>query len=68
MHDPGSTCQNASNAVLAAKGLRKTYNGRAVVDGVTITALREELVTVIRMLTGQPPAIKGELTAQALEA
>jgi acetyl-CoA carboxylase carboxyl transferase subunit beta len=31
-------------------------------------ALREELVTVIRMLTGQPPAIKGELTAQALEA
>lgn len=28
-------------------------------------ALREELVTIIRMLTGQAPAIKGELTAQA---
>lgn len=31
-------------------------------------ALREELVTVIRMLTGQPPAIRGELTAQSVEA
>jgi acetyl-CoA carboxylase carboxyl transferase subunit beta len=31
-------------------------------------ALREELVTIIRLLTGQPPAIKGELTAQPVEA
>ena len=31
-------------------------------------ALREELVTIIRMLTGQPPAIKGELTLQPAEA
>ena len=32
-------------------------------------ALREELATIIRMLTGQSPAIKGELTAQpVLEA
>ena len=31
-------------------------------------ALREELVTIIRMLTGQPPAIKGELAAPAADA
>ena len=31
-------------------------------------ALREELVTIIRMLTGQPPAIRGELTLQPVEA
>ena len=47
MHDPGSTCQNASNAVLAAKGLRKTYNGRAVVDGVTITVRDREIVGLL---------------------
>jgi acetyl-CoA carboxylase carboxyl transferase subunit beta len=29
--------------------------------------LREELVTILRMLTGQPPAIKGELTAPVAE-
>lgn len=28
--------------------------------------LREDLVTIIRMLTGQAPAIKGELTAQPI--
>jgi len=38
MHDPGSTCQNTSNAVLAAKGLRKTYNGRAVVEYISGTS------------------------------
>ncbi len=30
--------------------------------------MREELVTILRMLTNQPPAIKGELTAQPAEA
>jgi acetyl-CoA carboxylase carboxyl transferase subunit beta len=30
--------------------------------------MREELVTILRMLTNQPPAIKGELTAQPIEA
>lgn len=30
--------------------------------------LRDELVTILRMLTSQPPAIKGELTAQPAES
>jgi acetyl-CoA carboxylase carboxyl transferase subunit beta len=30
--------------------------------------LREELVIIIRMLMGLPPAIKGELTLQTFEA
>ena len=28
-------------------------------------AMKDELVTLIRMLTGQPPAIKGDLPAPA---
>ena len=40
----------------------------AYMESLDRKALREELVTVIRMLTGQPPAIKGELTAQSAEA
>ena len=32
MHDPGSTCCHTETAVLYAKGLRKTYGGRAVVE------------------------------------
>ena len=36
-HNPGSTCSNTESAVLFANGLRKTYGGRAVVDGVSIT-------------------------------
>ena len=75
MHDPGSTCQNASNAVLAAKGLRKTYNGRAVVDGVTITVKDRELVgllgpngagktTSFYMIAGLVPADDGSVSFQ----
>lgn len=75
MHDPGSTCQNASNAVLAAKGLRKTYNGRAVVDGVTITVKDREIVgllgpngagktTSFYMIAGLVPADDGSVRFQ----
>ena len=75
MHDPGSTCQNASNAVLAAKGLRKTYNGRAVVDGVTITVRDREIVgllgpngagktTSFYMIAGLVPADDGSVSFQ----
>ena len=75
MHDPGSTCQNASNAVLAAKGLRKTYNGRAVVDGVTITVRDREIVgllgpngagktTSLYMIAGLVPADDGSVSFQ----
>jgi lipopolysaccharide export system ATP-binding protein len=75
MHDPGSTCQNTSNAVLAAKGLRKTYNGRAVVDGVTITVRDREIVgllgpngagktTSFYMIAGLVPADDGSVSFQ----
>lgn len=75
MHDPGSTCQNSSNAVLAAKGLRKTYNGRAVVDGVTITVKDREIVgllgpngagktTSFYMIAGLVPADDGSVSFQ----
>jgi len=75
MHDPGSTCQNASYAVLAAKGLRKTYNGRAVVDGVTITVRDREIVgllgpngagktTSFYMIAGLVPADDGSVSFQ----
>ncbi|MGA0854106.1 MAG: LPS export ABC transporter ATP-binding protein [Luteolibacter sp.] len=75
MHDPGSTCQNASNAVLAAKGLRKSYNGRAVVDGVTITVKDREIVgllgpngagktTSFYMIAGLVPADDGTVSFQ----
>jgi lipopolysaccharide export system ATP-binding protein len=75
MHDPGSTCQNTSNAVLAAKGLRKTYNGRAVVDGVTITVKDREIVgllgpngagktTSFYMIAGLVPADDGSVSFQ----
>jgi lipopolysaccharide export system ATP-binding protein len=75
MHDPGSTCQNACNAVLAAKGLRKTYNGRAVVDGVTITVRDREIVgllgpngagktTSFYMIAGLVPADDGSVSFQ----
>ena len=75
MHDPGSTCQNASNAVLAAKGLRKTYNGRGVVDGVTITVRDREIVgllgpngagktTSFYMIAGLVPADDGSVSFQ----
>jgi lipopolysaccharide export system ATP-binding protein len=47
MHDPGSTCSNTANAVLFASGLRKTYGGRAVVDGVSITVQPREIVGLL---------------------
>jgi lipopolysaccharide export system ATP-binding protein len=47
MHDPGSTCSNTANAVLFASGLRKTYSGRAVVDGVSITVQPREIVGLL---------------------
>jgi len=47
MHTPGSTCSNTDSAVLFAKGLRKTYSGRAVVDGVSITVQPREIVGLL---------------------
>ena len=56
-----------ASEVLAKLGLKPIDRDRQAV--VTHRkALREELVTIIRMLTGQPPAIKGELTLQPAEA
>ncbi len=46
-HTPGSTCSNTESAVLFAKGLRKTYSGRAVVDGVSITVQPREIVGLL---------------------
>ncbi len=47
MHDPGSTCTNTKDTVLFASGLRKTYSGRAVVDGVSITVRPREIVGLL---------------------
>jgi lipopolysaccharide export system ATP-binding protein len=47
MHDPGSTLCHTETAVLFANGLRKTYGGRAVVDGVSITVQPRELVGLL---------------------
>jgi lipopolysaccharide export system ATP-binding protein len=47
MHDPGSTLCHTETAVLFAKGLRKTYGGRAVVDGVSITVQPREIVGLL---------------------
>ena len=47
MHDPGSTCTNAKDTILFASGLRKTYSGRAVVDGVSITVKPREIVGLL---------------------
>lgn len=47
MHDPGSTCKSSQTAVLFASGLRKTYAGRAVVDGVSITVNAREIVGLL---------------------
>jgi len=72
MHDPGSTCKNKETAVLFASGLRKTYNGRAVVDGVSISVQPREIVgllgpngagktTSFYMIAGLVPADAGEV-------
>lgn len=47
MHDPGSTCKDTQTAILFASGLRKTYSGRAVVDGVSITVQPREIVGLL---------------------
>ena len=47
MHDPGSTLSHPETAVLYAQGLRKTYGGRAVVDGVSITVQPREIVGLL---------------------
>lgn len=47
MHDPGSTLCHTETAVLFANGLRKTYGGRAVVDGVSITVQPREIVGLL---------------------
>lgn len=46
-HDPGSTCNHLESAVLYADSLRKTYSGRAVVDGVTISVQPREIVGLL---------------------
>ncbi len=46
-HTPGSTCSHTESAVLFANGLRKTYSGRAVVDGVSITVQPREIVGLL---------------------
>lgn len=72
MHNPGSSCCNTESAVLFANGLRKTYNGRAVVDGVSITVQPREIVgllgpngagktTSFYMIAGLVPADAGSV-------
>jgi lipopolysaccharide export system ATP-binding protein len=46
-HEPGSTCSNRESAVLFAEGLRKTYGGRTVVDGVSISVQPREIVGLL---------------------
>lgn len=46
-HSPGSSCKQIETAILHAHGLRKTYNGRAVVDGVTMTVQPGEIVGLL---------------------
>jgi lipopolysaccharide export system ATP-binding protein len=69
-HDPGSTSKTTQNAVLSAQDLRKTYGGRAVVDGVSITVKPREIVgllgpngagktTSFYMIAGLIPAEQG---------
>ena len=46
-HRPGSSCSHTDTAVLFANRLRKTYNGRCVVDGVSITVQPKEIVGLL---------------------
>ncbi|MES2996689.1 MAG: LPS export ABC transporter ATP-binding protein [Verrucomicrobiota bacterium] len=46
-HSPGSSCKQIETAILHASGLRKTYGGRAVVDGVTMTVQPGEIVGLL---------------------
>ena len=47
MHDPGSTCCHTESAVLFASNLRKTYNGRAVVNDISISVQPREIVGLL---------------------
>lgn len=47
MHEPGSTSCNPEATILFASNLRKTYNGRAVVDGISITVRPREIVGLL---------------------
>lgn len=71
-HQPGSSCSHTETAVLHAKELRKTYGGRAVVDGVSITVQPREIVgllgpngagktTSFYMIAGLVPADSGSV-------
>ena len=71
-HHPGSTCCTTETPVLLAKGLRKIYSGRAVVDGVSITVQPREIVgllgpngagktTSFYMIAGLVPADSGSV-------
>ena len=70
---PAHVSKDDSNAVLSAQGLRKTYGGRAVVDGVCITVRPKEIVgllgpngagktTSFYMIAGLIPAEAGTVT------
>ncbi|HEX5790679.1 MAG TPA: LPS export ABC transporter ATP-binding protein [Luteolibacter sp.] len=73
MHDPGSTVNHTETAVLYAKGLKKVYSGRSVVDGVTMTVQPREIVgllgpngagktTSFYMIAGLVPADAGSVS------
>ncbi len=47
MQVPVTPCKESSTAVLSAQGLRKTYSGRAVVDGVCVTVEPREIVGLL---------------------
>lgn len=72
MHIRCSTCSNTESAVLFANGLRKTYNGRSVVNGVSITVQPREIcgllgpngagkTTSFFMIAGLVPADAGSV-------
>jgi len=71
-HDPGSTLTNVQSAILSAQGLRKTYNGRVVVNDVSIAVQPKEIVgllgpngagktTSFYMIAGLIPSEDGEV-------
>ncbi|WP_411826964.1 LPS export ABC transporter ATP-binding protein [Luteolibacter sp. AS25] len=72
MESPATICKETANAVLSAQGLKKTYNGRVVVDGVCVTVKPNEIVgllgpngagktTSFYMIAGLIPAEEGSV-------